>query len=126
MNTNTLIYLHINLLSEKCTYMYIAIRNVKLSVIWLKSFISTSYFRVYPKVRFLRTYVSNNKVGYLVDIAGQDRINNDKVDSKIYVYNKQLMFGSLLLFTSDNFNTILCATVLDSSMNLLQDGYVSI
>ncbi|KAJ0176799.1 hypothetical protein K1T71_007978 [Dendrolimus kikuchii] len=80
--------------------------------------------RVHPKVRFIRTYVSNNKVGYLVDIAWQDRASNGLVDCKRYAYSKQLMFGSLLLFTNDNFDTILCATVLDSNKNLLQDGYV--
>ncbi|KOB69567.1 putative NFX1-type zinc finger-containing protein 1 [Operophtera brumata] len=63
---------------------------------------------LYPQVRVLRTYVSNNRVGHLVDIAYQERINN-KLDKR---YNKQLMFGSLLLFTSDRFDTILCATTI--------------
>ncbi|KAL0839055.1 hypothetical protein ABMA28_017042 [Loxostege sticticalis] len=82
--------------------------------------------RVYPRVRILRTYVSNNKVGHLVDIAWKERVDHGMVDRKKYAYNKQLMFGSLLLFTSDNFETILCATVLDSNMELLMDGYVAV
>ncbi|KAJ8731576.1 hypothetical protein PYW07_004740 [Mythimna separata] len=82
--------------------------------------------RVYPKVRILRNYVSNNRVGHLVDIAWKERATQGVVDSKRYAYNKQLMFGSLLLFTSDNFGTILCATVLDSNLNLLSEGYVAV
>ncbi|XP_063384335.1 NFX1-type zinc finger-containing protein 1-like [Cydia fagiglandana] len=82
--------------------------------------------RVYPKVRIIRTYISNNKVGHLVDIAWTDRINHGLFDSKKYVYSKRLMFGSLLLFTSDNFETILCATVLDSGLNLLSDGCIAV
>ncbi|KAF9418265.1 hypothetical protein HW555_004884 [Spodoptera exigua] len=82
--------------------------------------------RVFPKVRILRNYVSNNRVGHLVDIAWKERSTNGTVDSKRYAYNKQLMFGSLLLFTNDNFETILCATVLDSNMALLRDGYVAV
>ncbi|KAG6440596.1 hypothetical protein O3G_MSEX001366 [Manduca sexta] len=81
--------------------------------------------RVHPKVRILRTYVTNNKVGHLVDIAWKERINGT-VDSKRLAYNKQLMFGSLVLFTSDNFETILCATVLDSNLNLLSEGYIAV
>ncbi|XP_063826233.1 NFX1-type zinc finger-containing protein 1-like [Ostrinia nubilalis] len=81
--------------------------------------------RVYPKVRVLRTYVSNNKVGHLVDLAWKERLDNGNVDKKKYSYNKQLMFGSLLIFTCDNFETIMCATVLDSSLELLKDGYVA-
>ncbi|KAH9631318.1 hypothetical protein HF086_012569 [Spodoptera exigua] len=82
--------------------------------------------RVFPKVRILRNYVSNNRVGHLVDIAWKERSTNGTVDSKRYAHNKQLMFGSLLLFTNDNFETILCATVLDSNMALLRDGYVAV
>lgn len=82
--------------------------------------------RVYPKVRVLRNYVSNNKVGHLVDIAYNERINHGTIDTKRYAYNKQLMFGSLLLFTNDNFETILCATVLDSNYSLLGEGYVAV
>ncbi|CAB3236602.1 unnamed protein product [Arctia plantaginis] len=84
------------------------------------------HIRVYPKVRILRNYVSNNKVGHLVDIAYQERINNGAINTKRYSYNKQLMFGSLLLFTCDNFERILCATVLDSNFNLLSEGYVAV
>ncbi|XP_038209976.1 NFX1-type zinc finger-containing protein 1-like isoform X2 [Zerene cesonia] len=82
--------------------------------------------RVYPKVRIIQTYISNNKVGHLIDLAWDERANHRPVDRKNYAYNKHLMFGSLLLFTSDNFKTILCATVLDSSLNLLNDGYIAV
>ncbi|XP_075977496.1 NFX1-type zinc finger-containing protein 1-like [Anticarsia gemmatalis] len=82
--------------------------------------------RIYPKVRILRNFVSNNKVGHLVDIAYKDRINHGLIDTKKYSYNKQLMFGSLLLFTCDNFENILCSTVLDSNYNLLSEGYVAV
>ncbi|KPJ16525.1 NFX1-type zinc finger-containing protein 1 [Papilio machaon] len=80
--------------------------------------------RVYPKVRIIRTYVSNNKVGHLVDIAWQDRLDNGSTDKKQYAHSKKLMFGSLLLFTSDQFETVLCASVLDSNQRLLADGYI--
>lgn len=80
---------------------------------------------MYPKVQVIRTYISNNKVGYLVDIAWNERISNSSVDFKNYARYKRLMFGSLLLFTSDNFQNILCASVLDSSLDLLSNGYVS-
>ncbi|XP_013134088.1 PREDICTED: NFX1-type zinc finger-containing protein 1-like [Papilio polytes] len=79
--------------------------------------------RVYPKVRIVRTYVSNNKVGYLVDMC-RERSDGGSTDRKQYAHSKQLMFGSLLLFTSDNFETILFASVLDSNQHLLEQGYV--
>lgn len=110
------------------------IRFVKETIIMCGYFICflfklyTSHFqfsRVYPRVRILRTYISNNKVGHLVDIAWNERITTGLVDNKKLAYNKQLMFGSLLLFTSDKFEKILCATVLDSGMSLLSEGYVS-
>ncbi|CAG4956480.1 unnamed protein product [Colias eurytheme] len=82
--------------------------------------------RVYPKIRIIQTYISNNKVGHLVDIAWDERSKHSSVDCKNYAYNKRLMFGSLLLFTSDNFKTILCATVLDSNLNLLSEGYIAV
>ncbi|XP_049872952.1 NFX1-type zinc finger-containing protein 1-like [Pectinophora gossypiella] len=82
--------------------------------------------RVHPKVRIIRTYITNNKVGHLVDIAWNQRSTTGIVDSKKYAYNKQLMFGSLLLFTPDNFETILCGTVLDSNLELLGEGYVAV
>ncbi|KAM3962671.1 NFX1-type zinc finger-containing protein 1 [Aphomia sociella] len=82
--------------------------------------------RVYPKVRIIRTYVSNNKVGHLMDIAWKERSTQGSIDTKKLIYNKQLMFGSLLLLTCDNFENILCATVLDSGVNLLRDGYVAV
>ncbi|CAH2265116.1 jg9273 [Pararge aegeria aegeria] len=82
--------------------------------------------RVYTKVRVIRTYVSNNKVGHLVDIAWAERISDSSVDCRKYAYNKRLMFGSLLLFTSDNFQNILCAAVLDSNLDLLRSGYIAV
>ncbi|KAI5646618.1 AAA domain-containing protein [Phthorimaea operculella] len=82
--------------------------------------------RVHPKVRVIRTHITNNKVGHLVDIAWRERITTGVIDSKKYAYNKQLMFGSLLLFTSDNFETILCGTVLDSSYEMLSEGYIAV
>ncbi|CAG9562096.1 unnamed protein product [Danaus chrysippus] len=82
--------------------------------------------RVYPKVRLIRAYVSNNKVGHLVDIAWTERVSNISVDYRKCAYNKRLMYGSLLLFTSDNFQNILCASVLDSSLDLLRSGYVAV
>ncbi|XP_072949027.1 NFX1-type zinc finger-containing protein 1-like [Epargyreus clarus] len=80
--------------------------------------------RIYPKVRIIRTYVANNKVGHLVDVAWNERVQNLPIDKKHA--NKRLMFGSLLLFTSDNFQTILCASVLDSSSSLLSMGYIAV
>ncbi|XP_068633250.1 NFX1-type zinc finger-containing protein 1 [Battus philenor] len=80
--------------------------------------------RVYPKVRMIRTYVSNNKVGHLVDIAWQERLDNGNIDKKQLAYSKRLIFGSLLLFTCDQFETVLCASVLDSNSNLLREGYI--
>ncbi|CAH4027061.1 unnamed protein product [Pieris brassicae] len=82
--------------------------------------------RVYPKVRIISTYLSANKVGYLVDIAWNERNSRKSVDCTKYGFNKQLMFGSLLLFTSDNFNNILCASVLDVNPGLLCEGYIAV
>ncbi|XP_050675720.1 NFX1-type zinc finger-containing protein 1-like isoform X2 [Leptidea sinapis] len=81
---------------------------------------------IYPKVSIVHMYVSNNKVGYLVDIARNERLKHKTVDCKQYAHNKRLMFGSLLLFTSDNFETILSASVLESSLSLLSDGYIAV
>ncbi|CAH0715751.1 unnamed protein product, partial [Brenthis ino] len=82
--------------------------------------------RVYPKVRVIQTYASRNKVGYLVDIAWNERLNNKSVNLKKYASNKWLMCGSLLLFTSDNFQNILFASVLDSNLDLLSQGYITV
>ncbi|CAG9101992.1 unnamed protein product [Plutella xylostella] len=82
--------------------------------------------RVHPKVRIIRSYVSNNRVGYLVDLAWSQRLAQTSVDCRQLAHNKQLMFGSLLLFTSDNFESVLCATVLDSNSNLLSEGYLAV
>ncbi|XP_047511467.1 NFX1-type zinc finger-containing protein 1-like isoform X2 [Pieris napi] len=82
--------------------------------------------RVYPKVRIISTYLSANKVGYLVDIAWSERNSQKSVDCTKYGFNKQLMFGSLLLFTSDNFNNILCASVLDVNPGLLRQDYIAV
>lgn len=80
--------------------------------------------RVYTQVRFLRTRVSNNKVGHLVDLAWQDRGKDAPLNVKKFTSGKQLMFGSLLLFTKNNFKNVLCATVLDSNVDLLKEGYL--
>lgn len=82
--------------------------------------------RIHPKVRIIRNYVTNNKIGYLVDIAWKERYNQSTINNTTLKYTKQLMFGSLLLFTNDNFETILCATVLDSSYSLLAEGYIAV
>ncbi|KAL4705941.1 hypothetical protein ACJJTC_017523 [Scirpophaga incertulas] len=82
--------------------------------------------RIYPKVRIIRTYVSNNRVGHLIDIAWRERLSEGMIDNRKYAYNKQLMYGSLLLFTNNNFQDIICATVLDSNLSLLTEGYVAV
>ncbi|OWR46444.1 NFX1-type zinc finger-containing protein 1, partial [Danaus plexippus plexippus] len=82
--------------------------------------------RVYPKVRVIRAYVSNNKVGHLVDIAWGERASNISVDYRKCAHNKRLMHGSLVLFTCDSFQNILCASVLDSSLDLLRSGCIAV
>ena len=77
-------------------------------------------------MRVIKIYAIKNKVGYLIDLAWSERLNIKSVNLTKYARDKWLMCGSLLLFTNDNFDNILFATVLDSSIQLLKEGYVSI
>ncbi|CAH2980996.1 unnamed protein product [Chilo suppressalis] len=122
-SVETYLDLQFKLLREDC---FGALRDGICSFINNPSKRRYENIRVHPKVRVIHTFVSNNKVGYLVDIAWKHRNNDSEFDTKKFAYNKQLMFGSLLLFTNDNFDTILCATVLDSNYNLLSDGYIAV
>lgn len=57
--------------------------------------------RVHENVKFLHGMVRNGKIGHLVGL------------SKSVHHYSQFMFGALLLFTKNNFETFFCATVVD-------------
>lgn len=68
--------------------------------------------RVHQKVRFLKSYVYLEQIGFLINIEGLKH------------RHKQFINGSLLLFTCDQFDTILCATVLNSDDTLLDHNNI--
>lgn len=76
--------------------------------------------RLYQKVKFEHSELTEtNQVGYVLNF------DVDKKMTKIkWEYCKRFMYGSLLLFTNDNFETFFCGTVLDRNMKKLTSGKI--
>lgn len=74
--------------------------------------------RIYNKVRFLKPTVISDKVGY--DICFDER---KKIKVK-WGSTKRFIFGSLLIFTEDNFKTFFLATVVKRDLKILEEKRV--
>ncbi|PSN32630.1 hypothetical protein C0J52_22377 [Blattella germanica] len=73
--------------------------------------------RIFRNVTFLMPIILRTQIGYLINFGSNLRMSKMTwEDSKWFVY------GSLLLFTSDNFNTVIFGTVIDSNDALLEKG----
>ena len=73
--------------------------------------------RIYPQVRFLNSTLKDNKFGFVInyDVTGQfKRVN--------WEFSKRFIFGSLLLFTTDNFKSFFAAKVLERDIDTLKKG----
>ncbi|KAF9797452.1 hypothetical protein SFRURICE_005928, partial [Spodoptera frugiperda] len=77
------------------------------------------HIRVFHNVQFLCPYVDNLKTGALAQIDMRRYKNFRKINWK---NSKRFIYGSLVLFTKDNFNTFMAATILDRDPNLLSCG----
>lgn len=78
-------------------------------------------FRIFNNVKFVCPYVSNLKVGALIQIDLKTNRNFQKIN---WAHNKRFLFGSLVLFTKDNCSSFMAATILDRDVNLLSCGQV--
>nr|CAD7410641.1 unnamed protein product [Timema cristinae] len=77
--------------------------------------------RIYHKVLFQETRAVKDKIGLMVCF------DPDKKMSKInWERAKRFLFGSLLCFTQDNFQTVLFATVVDRDFIGLKEGRIMI
>uniref|UniRef100_A0A1B6E310 RZ-type domain-containing protein n=1 Tax=Clastoptera arizonana TaxID=38151 RepID=A0A1B6E310_9HEMI len=77
--------------------------------------------RVYKKVRFLRPKTALNKFGYEVCFDVENKIKNIN-----WQYSKKFMFGSLLLFSYNHFQSFFIATVVDRNLKDLETKRISV
>ncbi|KAF5286004.1 hypothetical protein FQR65_LT13001 [Abscondita terminalis] len=78
-----------------------------------------SNVRVYQNVEFLNPISTRNQQGVLLQF--QRVTKNTPVK---FNFNKRFMFGALLCFSNDNFQSMLFAKVIERSLELLQKGQV--
>ncbi|KAJ9589301.1 hypothetical protein L9F63_017494, partial [Diploptera punctata] len=74
--------------------------------------------RIYRKVRFLRPNIERHTVGLVVSFDHNNLKHIDWNNSKMFMY------GSLLLFSKDNFDRIIFATVAGRDINTLKNGQI--
>ena len=75
--------------------------------------------RLYPECQFLEVKkTERNQFAYLLNFDPKRRI---KIK---WEYSKRFMYGSLLLFTSDDFSTFFYGTVADRNIELLSKGQI--
>lgn len=78
--------------------------------------------RLYQKVKFeFCELTGTNQVGYVLNFDVDQKMTKIK-----WEYCKRFMYGSLLLFTNNNFETFFCGTVLDRNMEKLTSGKISV
>ncbi|KAK4872927.1 hypothetical protein RN001_014956 [Aquatica leii] len=82
-----------------------------------KPVIKASDVRVYTNVQFLSPKTTLGQLGVLVQF--QSKQGKYKVN-----FNKRFMYGSLLCFTNDHFQSLLFGKVIERSIELLQNGQV--
>ncbi|KAK4872848.1 hypothetical protein RN001_014877 [Aquatica leii] len=83
-----------------------------------KEIVKTSDVKVYMGVKFMSPITKNGQLGVLLQFQSTKR-HQHKIN-----LNKRFMYGSLLCFTNDNFQSLLFAKVLDRNIELLQKGQV--
>ncbi|XP_046667701.1 NFX1-type zinc finger-containing protein 1-like isoform X2 [Homalodisca vitripennis] len=77
--------------------------------------------RIYNRVKFLKPKVIADKVGYDICFDPEKRLRVK------WEYSKRFIFGSLLLFTTDNFHSFFLATVVKRDLSILEkDRIVSV
>ncbi|KAG6452108.1 NFX1-type zinc finger-containing protein 1 [Manduca sexta] len=81
--------------------------------------------RVFDNVKFVQPYITQGKVGCIVQIDMGQRKNKNLAKIK-WEHNKRFIFGSLVLFTKDNCRTFIAATVLDRDSRLLAQGKIPV
>ena len=74
---------------------------------------------IYRKVYFLTHKIVNNRLGFTVRFDPDKRLKN-----LTWEHSKRFMFGSLLLFSRDNFANIVFATVIDRDLADLKNGQI--
>ncbi|KAJ9594038.1 hypothetical protein L9F63_014515, partial [Diploptera punctata] len=84
-----------------------------------KHFRKISNVRVYRKVTFINPMIIKDRLGLIVSFDPDKRLK--KV---VWEHTKRFMYGSLLMFSSDNFATIMFATVMDRKIENLKKGIV--
>jgi len=75
--------------------------------------------RIYHKVYFLKSKLIKDRLGLIVCFDPDKRLQNFN-----WEHSKRFMFGSLLLFSRDNFATIIFATVMGRDLADLKNGKI--
>lgn len=76
--------------------------------------------RIYPKTQFERIQsTKNNKLGILINFDPEGKMRHFK-----WKESKRFMFGSLLLFTVDNFDHFFHCTVVERNIDALRAGKI--
>ena len=75
--------------------------------------------RIFNKVWFLKPRIDRHNFGLIVSFDPNNYLKNI-----IWEQSKWFMFGSLLLFSRDNFNTIIFATVVNRDISRLKKGQI--
>ncbi|CAH2096340.1 unnamed protein product [Euphydryas editha] len=79
--------------------------------------------RVFRNVKFVNTYTSPCKVGFYVEF---DKYTKKRFKNINWSHSKRFIFGSLVLFTKDNCNSFLVATIIDRDVKALNDGKIPV
>ncbi|CAG2061553.1 unnamed protein product [Timema podura] len=80
-----------------------------------------SSVRIYHKVLFQESMVVRDKIGLMVCFDPDKKMRKINWD-----HAKRFLFGSLLCFTQDNFQTVLFATVVERDLKRLKEGRIMI
>ncbi|XP_046669546.1 NFX1-type zinc finger-containing protein 1-like isoform X2 [Homalodisca vitripennis] len=98
-----------------------AIRDYKKQQNSKEKFKRIENVRIYRKVKFLHSKTINDKVGYEICFDVDKKINRVN-----WEFSNRFMYGSLLLFTNDHFDTFFLATVAFRSVKELENKRVVI
>ncbi|CAH2096329.1 unnamed protein product [Euphydryas editha] len=79
--------------------------------------------RVFRNVKFVNTYTSPCKVGFYVEF---DKYTKKRFKNINWSHSKRFIFGSLVLFTKDNCNSFLVATIIDRDVKALNGGKIPV
>ncbi|XP_041979115.1 NFX1-type zinc finger-containing protein 1-like [Aricia agestis] len=79
--------------------------------------------RIYQDVRFLRPYVSNYKIGTVIQV---DKGTTKRFKNVNWSHSQRLKFGTLLLLTKDNCKSFMTVTVMDRDKWYLENGQIPV